>query len=676
MRSKPFVARGLLALVLIAAVTLGTGSLAFGQGGGSQFTPATITNDQGGAVHITGKVTYTNVFFTAGVAEPLIITEDEAGFVDRDRGFLLPLASQTLGQITSDFFTSPFTYSIALPEVPQGSLRDVDQNKNKDTGVQVFAIAYWTNTFGDTFLEKRDLGGGGWSNDYASTKVSANEANYNEIVGGKLLIYAPDDKQGFPSGFGADGKLFTADDPIVGLPAGYTVVDLDTNPFTFDRSKEQELDLNENPSTVLQDFSQMTYTQAFDAMIDLMRREYAFTDLKKIDWDQKIKDFRPRFEKAEADKSSQEYLVALRDFAWSIPDKHIGGPFIQDLFTQETQGGLGMAIRDLDDGRVIVNFVLDGGPAAQAGIQIKAEIVSINGQPVNDFVNANVPWSSPFSTETDKRLQQLRYAIRFPLDTKVEVSYKNPGDTTATTVTLTAVKESADLAFSSARAGITGTELPVEFKILDSGYGYVKIFSFFDNERLTAELWERAIQTMNDNQVPGLIIDMRQNNGGNGFLADQMAGYFFDDTVDIGNTEQYAKDVNAFFSNPQTEQYIYTPTQNLRYHGKIAMLVGPACISACEFFAYDMTLQQRATVVGMYPTAGGGGSVNQFAMPEGEFFQFPVGRTIDKQGKIIIEGVGIVPDVKVPVTLDTLFSPTDPILDAGVATLDKLTGSK
>ena len=44
-------------------------------------------------------------------------------------------------------------------------------------------------------------------------------------------------RKDFPSGFGADNKLFTDDDPLVRLPAGYTVVNMDTTPFTFDRSR-------------------------------------------------------------------------------------------------------------------------------------------------------------------------------------------------------------------------------------------------------------------------------------------------------------------------------------------------------------------------------------------------------------------------------------------------------
>src|SRR5687768_7711445 len=42
-----------------------------------------ITGDQPRVV--TGEVAYTNSFFTAGVAEPLIILEDQGGFVTRNR---------------------------------------------------------------------------------------------------------------------------------------------------------------------------------------------------------------------------------------------------------------------------------------------------------------------------------------------------------------------------------------------------------------------------------------------------------------------------------------------------------------------------------------------------------------------------------------------------------------
>ncbi|MBI2331976.1 MAG: hypothetical protein HYU84_07445, partial [Chloroflexi bacterium] len=121
-----------------------------------------------GPTVVTGKVEYTDLFFTMGVAEPVIILEDQGGFVARDRKFLIPVESQIMGQITSDFYTSPFTYSLTLPAQPKGTLNDVDHDGQTDTGVMIFAVAYWTNTWGDPYLERRDQGGGGWSSAYAS----------------------------------------------------------------------------------------------------------------------------------------------------------------------------------------------------------------------------------------------------------------------------------------------------------------------------------------------------------------------------------------------------------------------------------------------------------------------------------------------------------------------------
>ncbi|MFN8491376.1 MAG: S41 family peptidase [Caldilineaceae bacterium] len=660
----------LFSTLLIGATLLPTGLV---QAQAKSFTPAKLLNDEGGPVEVQGKVSYTNAFFTEGVAQPMVILEDEAGFVDRNHGFVFPKSSQTLGQITSDFYTSPFSYTIELPIEPQATLRDVDQNGQKDKGVMVFAIAYWNNTFGDPYLEERDQGGGGWSTAYASTRVSSESDTKDEVIGGKFLVYAPDDKEGFPSDFGADGKLFTKDDPIVGLPAGYTIVNMDTHPFTFDRTHHPVIDLIEPADTALADFSKMSYSKAFDAMIEKMRKEYAWTDYKHIDWDAEAKEFRPRFVKAEQDKDAKAYLRALRDFSWSIPDGHVSGPFIAEDFQAATSGGLGMAIRDLDDGRTLVNYILPDGPADKAGIKLKAQITEVNGAPIKDFVNKTQAWSAPFSTEHAKHLQQLRYALRSAPRTDFEITFKNPGDTAEKTAKLSSVAEQQSFRFSSFNAGLTGFETPVEYKLLDNGYGYVKIRSFLDNDLLTIQLWERMMQALNASKTPGLIIDMRQNGGGNGFLADQMAAYFFAEPLKLGNTAYYDKKQDKFYADPRTEQRYYLPPQDLRYNGKIAVLIGPNCNSACEFFSYDMTLKQRAAIVGQYPTAGLGGSVNQFKMPEDQFFQFTVGQGLDPNGNIHIEGKGVQPTVKVPVNEETLFNTGDPIQDAAVKYLDSVT---
>lgn len=629
--------------------------------------PAVIVNDEGGPVAISGQMDYSNPIITLGVAQPLIVLEDQAGFIDRNKGFIFPKESQVLGQITGDFFQPPFSWNLSLPIEPQGTLRDVDQDGEEDAGVMTFAVAYWTNTFGDPYLEQRDQSGGGWSTAFATTRINPDPSADGEVIGGKYIVWAPDDQQGFPSGFGADGLLFTADDPIVLLPAGYTVVDMDTDPFTFDRSARPEMALIEPESLALDDFSDMSYAKAFDAMIDLFRREYAFTELKGIDWDAKSAEFRPRFEEADANNDSLAYRRALRDFIWSIPDGHLSGPFIQEDFIRATAGGVGLAIRDVEDGRTVVNFLTPDGPAERAGIELGAEILTWNGQPIDEYIDSIVPFSSPFSSDHVRRLQQLRYGTRAPLGSEIEITFKNPGSDVEQTAMLKAVEENASFRVSSFNVGRTGAELPVEVRLLENGLGYVKLYSFSDNELLTVQLWERMIQTLNENEIPGLIIDMRQNGGGSGFLADQMAAYFFDEPLELGRTGYYDESLGEFYFDPDRTDRFYLPDESLRYAGPVAVITGPNCASACEFFTYDMSLKGRADIVAHYPTAGLGGAQNIFRMPDFEMLQISIGRPVDIEGNIIIENVGVPPTIRVPVTEETLFAEGDVLLEAAVA---------
>ena len=60
--------RLLLVVALVGIFALLSVSVVFALGDEPQ---APITNDEGGPVLVTGSVTYTNSFFTAGVAEPL-----------------------------------------------------------------------------------------------------------------------------------------------------------------------------------------------------------------------------------------------------------------------------------------------------------------------------------------------------------------------------------------------------------------------------------------------------------------------------------------------------------------------------------------------------------------------------------------------------------------------------
>ena len=641
--------RMLSALIVLSLTAL---ACSFGKSVPS-LNPSSFSND--GVKIVTGDVTYTNAYFTEGVAQPIVILEDQGGFVTRNRDFLIPVESQVIGQITSDFYTSPFTYSLTLPSEPRGTFNDVDHDGVDEAGVMVFAVAYWTNTWGDPYLERRDQGGGGWSSAYASTKISDDRDSYLEVYGGKYLVYAPDENQSFPSNFGNDKKLFTDDDPIMDLPAGWSVIDLDRSPFSLDQSEEVNIPLLEPEGSALDDFSSMSYTDAFDAMLEKFRNEYAFTEFKNIDWDAKEAEFRPLFEAAEKNRDKHAFALALRDFLWSIPDTHIGFDMsaLSSDFQLDVAGGLGFAMTETDDGKFIATYITDGGPADQAGMVWGAEIVSMDDVPMTEVVQNVSPWSSPFSNPEIQRLEQLRFATRFnPAISDVKVTFKNPSGSERT-VTMK-VENEFDSFNVPLSQGEDPTALPVEFSMLPNGYGYVKISSFLDNDVLSIQVWERAMHFFNDNNVPGIILDMRNNGGGSGWLANQMAAYFFSEETVVGRSAYYDDSIGEFYVDPESDSIMIPPASDLQYKGRVVVMVGPDCASACEFFSYNMTVNDRALIVGEYPSEGAGGSVEIFLMPEQTLVQMTIGRAMDADGNIHIEGSGVVPDILVPVTFETL----------------------
>lgn len=639
--------------------------------------PAPIINDEGGPVLITGEVTYTNAFFTADAEDGFIILEDQTGFVDRNFDYVFPPESQVFAQITSDVYQSPFSYIIQLPAEPQAPLNDVDNDDEEDIGVQIFQIAYWSNTYGDIYLEERD--GGAWSGNYSSVITDSEPPErIAEYVGGNLLIYAPVEGQAFPSGFGEDEALFTEDDPLVIVPQGWTIVNMDDEVFTFDRSREAEIDLIEAEGAELDDFSAMSYTEAFDAMMEKMRNEYSFTEYAGIDWDQIEEDYRPRFEEAEENGDVEAYYYAIFDFTIEIGDRHtnsnVNNLLVND-FVEETSGGLGIAIRELSDGRVIVNFLAEDTPADDAGIELGAEIIEIDGVPIMEAVSNTRAWSEPFNTEHVRTLQRLRYVTRSPIGTEVELTYINPDDDEEETITLTSVEEPASFSYSSFNRGRSATELPVEWEIIENMM-YVNISSFLDSPLLTIRLWERMLDDVRNNQVDGVIIDMRNNSGGFGGLADNMASYFFDEEFVLGNSAVYNENIDGFLFDDRFEETLHLPDEALRYYGSVAVLIGPNCFSACEFFSYNMTIDDRAAIVGQYPTIGGGGGTEVFLMPDGVSMQMTIGRSIGADGEIHIQNQGVAPTVVVPVDEDTLgltdvtYVNDDPVLQYAIDALN------
>jgi carboxyl-terminal processing protease len=130
---------------------------------------------------------------------------------------------------------------------------------------------------------------------------------------------------------------------------------------------------------------------------------------------------------------------------------------------------------------------------------------------------------------------------------------------------------------------------PVQYIILDSGYGYLKnrILVEFDSQGNLLPTYNKiynsfkeAIDLFNTAKVPGVIIDVRDNPGGFDRLAALFGSFFYD------HTELYE---HASFYNPQSGQFevigsftIYLESQSSYYGGPVICLVNPGTASSAE----------------------------------------------------------------------------------------------
>lgn len=613
---------------------------------------------------VTGALKATNSVFADYYEEHAVMLYDMHGFVIRDQEWELPIASQVLGFIEIDEEKLTGKYTLYLPILPQGMFNDVDNNGQTDTGVQIFAVAYSPNLYGGPFAEGDDRSLG-WPGYLAS--VLADSENQYEIIGGRLIIWSPDDAQAFPTGFGPDGRLFTEDDPTAPVPAGYSVVDLDSEPFAITQTTQADLPLIEPRDAAVKDFSKLSYTEAFDQMFKFVRTNYAFNDIagKQPNWDALYAELKPRVEQAEKARNSTRFYEAIKALTDAFQDGHVGlsGDLLIQDFWASKSGGYGFTIRRLDDGSYIVNRVVAGGPAEKAGMKVGAVVTRFNGKPIAEAAAAVRPFF-PESSEINLRYAQAIWLLRTEVGAQAEVTFKNPGGAEQT-VTLQAVEE-VDSLFDEMGWNTPDPILPVDSEVIERNgrqIGYIRINTNYDDLNLLIRLFERALKHFKENEVSGVIIDMRANSGGAPL---GLAGFLTDKEIPTGQDEYYSELTGKF--EPEGLPGKIIPNQNQYRFTKLVLLVSRTCASACEFESYGFSQVPGMVVVGQYPTGGIFAEVSrgQIKLPAGLEMQIPTGRTRLPDGSIFLEGVGVVPNVRVPVTAETVLTDEDVVLDYGI----------
>lgn len=188
-----------------------------------------------------------------------------------------------------------------------------------------------------------------------------------------------------------------------------------------------------------------------------------------------------------------------------------------------------------------------------------------------------------------------------------------------------------------------------EVKVLPGNVGYLKFNSFSSNPNAFPVAVGALAFLAN---ADALIVDLRDNNGGDPQMIQVITSYFF---------EGEPRHLNSFYyrEGDRTQQFWtlpYVPGKRMP-ETPIFVLTSNHTFSGAEEFTYNLKNLKRATIVGE-TTGGGAHPVNRELIDDNFWVMVPFARAINPISKTNWEGTGVEPDVKVPAdkALDTALA--------------------
>ena len=172
---------------------------------------------------------------------------------------------------------------------------------------------------------------------------------------------------------------------------------------------------------------------------------------------------------------------------------------------------------------------------------------------------------------------------------------------------------------------------PVKGEILEEGIGYIIIPEF---DMTAASGFSEELQKLADQDMKGLIIDLRDNPGG---VLDSVCS-MLDDLLPEGL-------IVSTSSKNGKEQEIYSD-ENRLYKGPMVLLINEGSASASEVFAGAFQDYDLGPVIGA--TSYGKGVVQRtYSFKDGSAFKMTTEKYYTALGRDI-DGIGIEPDIEVP----------------------------
>lgn len=268
------------------------------------------------------------------------------------------------------------------------------------------------------------------------------------------------------------------------------------------------------------------------------------------------------------------------------------------IYLEGSYDGTGIQVYNDENNNIVIYSVFDDTSASKAGLKAGDVIIRLNDK---DTTNMSI---ADFSSLVKKQKG------------KFKITYKR--DDEEKTVSLKVSKVELKSVYSET------------IEKNDKKIGYIQMSIFANN---TYEQFKKALSNLENENMNGLIIDLRSNSGGHLSSAEEIISLFLDSSHPIYQIK--TKDsLNTYYSlGKETKKY------------KIVILIDKNSASASEVVISALTEQYGAVTVG--EKSYGKGTVQELqSLNDGEQYKLTTKSWLTSKGKVI-DGKGIEPDYKV-----------------------------
>lgn len=390
-------------------------------------------------------------------------------------------------------------------------------------------------------------------------------------------------------------------------------------------------------------------------MWEIAKYNFAYFDhLPGFDWDQLYLDYLP---KVQATPSTLAYFRLLQTFYAQLHDGHTdvwtnAGPLADSIYSRPPLRA------HLVEGRVLLRDVRSDS-LRHTGLVPGLEIVQIDDQLVVAYADRAVRPYQSGSTTQNVDVQTYVYSLLGGPETRpVRVTFRDAKGHEFTRV------------LPRRGYGKYTPIVPARLRFLPGNVAYLQVNEFETNagfKRFVAAF--DSIKTTN-----ALIIDLRQNGGGNSGNGYDILSYLTDKPYRVGSYQSriYSAVGRARGEGVRFEDLyktdLWSPAGgNKLYTKPVAVLISGETFSAAEDFCSAYVGLKRGILVGE-PTGGSTGQPLVFSLPGGIMARVCTKRDAYPDGTEW-NGIGILPTVPVRPTVAALQAGQDPVLEAALRAL-------